>query len=456
MPVNALGQRFSPWSVIDDDGDSVLALNAFPDRRPARLYKRSPATDRVLALQYESESREDHELIRSLVEIGVLLEPNERGPDAPVYGGDGHNESTPYLNEVKLEVESVGASVRQLHELLKAVRILLSAKSAPTLTLICVNPESPAEVGACQTAVLKAIREAKLDERQVRWAIEHNRVEPLVHYDSLLSKQPQLTIYLEDTAEVDSDFRRADALRDVEVLAKRGYVIRPLIVTRGQQELLDAVTSWQQSAGFAGVSVRLAVLACQIRGFGSPMSTLGEFASAQESLLAVPRILQSTIHRSEPWATIIRSAVVPGARKQRSTKRRSNLFLSSEGRWARTRFHAKAHLTRPLESLVTNTTALEVMAANVGDGERIWPDCAACAFAPLCDGYWSPEQDVLQRTGHGERARMLAQLQCALRKDILFMVLSEIRSCLRPSGPRPRTQAVFKDGRLTITAGVVQ
>lgn len=450
MATLPLRQQFSPWSVIDDDGEFVLALNAHPDRRPVRLYKSGEATQRILNLSYDPDCDEDWAIAQSMIDIGVLLDPATGAAALPVSMDDGGNRLAPYLGGVELEVDSAGSSQTQLRELIRVLYILLSTRTVEQITIKCADIRSVQEFNLLRGHVAREVRSVPNAAKRVNWVLELSSLELVAQCEPLLSEDPHLGLFVVDAWDLEGHSDRDAALKQVELIARQGHIVRPTIYTRSQAGLQDTVVAWQQATEHAGLSIRLAVLDAQMKNGVNALQTPEEFAVAQEELLSLPRLLLSALHRSEPWGTLIRGAVLPGVRKQGGSKRHSTLFLTKDGSWARSRYHAQTHFIWTFEALSSRMGIMPMLVQSGTSENVLWPDCAACAFAPLCDGYWSPEQDVLQRLGLKLRAKLLADLHCAIRKDLLFQVLAEIRACYRPRESGRRSQAAFMNGQLTI------
>lgn len=81
-----------------------------------------------------------------------------------------------------------------------------------------------------------------------------------------------------------------------------------------------------------------------------------------------------------------------------------------------------------------------------------WPRCWECHYAPLCDGYWMADIEVLARTGYAERARLLVALECGVRMDTLQSLLTETHAQAVAAANGP-TIATYSRGALQVQSG---
>lgn len=145
--------------------------------------------------------------------------------------------------------------------------------------------------------------------------------------------------------------------------------------------------------------------------------------------------LGAVVHRSEPWKSIFRAALVPLHHSLHWNSKQAVIHLSASGHWSRSRFHFASARNSDLSDLLLlpNSTVL----GNAWRNNRIdltrsfdgAPDCESCEVLALCQRYWTPEFDAALRGGELGRAATIAKYECEMRKNALrILVLNLMRT----------------------------
>lgn len=273
----------------------------------------------------------------------------------------------------------------------------------------------------------------------------------------VLPKMPRVVPVLEDRTEVEPPrCAREEQWARVEALADRGLACPVSLVTLGEPGLAQRAEDWTRRNDGAGVRIALPWdLGLSVERWVLTEERLGvlleELGRIAESLAGSMSLVVS-----EPWKSILRTALHGSLLTNWERKARSTVFMTSNAFWARTRAHAALGLLGPSPELNVGASDglrwLQPGRQELTDG----PHCVGCEYAYICDRYWSPALDVLLRQGREVEARNLADFECALRKRTLEVFLRSMRDELRardeqepPAGNR-MAKASYEEGVLRV------
>ncbi|MCP3914597.1 MAG: hypothetical protein GY711_03455 [bacterium] len=446
-PELARGLRFSPWAVFDDDGDDILVVNAYDNRRSMRLFRKRDEVRRLLNNERGAVSDIDRAVLGDLMGMGAVVPEDD--PPLPEPRGPEKRRAAPVLRRVVLELDVNKDWERSVESVRAFCADYGRVNPAWRIDLCIAGSDVIEDVDLLTSKLLRAFALDELAPERFTWQLRLPRIPDGEALPQLLDNWTDLQLVIEDRSELSDAIEREDELVRAEALAKQGFLLRPAILTRCGEDLVDAVKSWQGATDRAGVLVE-PLLTDTYGEYGArPLESASDFEAAADVVADVARTLGASILSSEPWASMLVYTTVPGVQRHAWSRRLTGGFIDAEGRWARSRRHAESFLHAPAEELFPYV--YPTSPAGVVESSDPWPDCVACAFAPLCDGYWSPEMDVLARTGDPERAAHVAALACALRKDALAALLDEVRQDFHKLHQEPgRTHATYADGVLSL------
>lgn len=439
---------FSPWTLFEDDGESMLVCNAYPWRVNPILLTGDDYARLQQALEQPSPSM-GNELFETLARIGAVIRDGDPAPPAlwdGAYRG-------PFANEVSLSLGPGRDRRTQLEELTGLFELLSAA--APTLKRLRLRISASQDVGGERDlvgAIRKSLSRFSFRDLNVEWWFGSDLLNVDEAFLALLRDHPAIRVLVLDRTELGGG-AIDPVFANIHEVAALGNLVHVEIPSRCEPDLVGRVEAWQEATDQAGVTVVPLVSDRYAGSVTRPIDSPEEFQTAEGTLAAVARGLGAALLRSFPWSSVLLNAAVPGVARAGLRKTGASCFLDETGRWALSEQHAEAFLfSAPGELLPFLQYAATGSSPLLGTIEEGWPGCRQCAFAPLCDGYWTPSIDLLRRTGHAARAANLAQLECALRMDSLASYLAAMRTSLRGQrrAPELATTARYVDGQLTL------
>lgn len=439
--------KVSPWAVFDDNGSSLLVVNAYDSARPAALFQNRQDALAAIGLLPNRASPGVDQARAQLFQMSVLRTYAARPLPSP-HVSESKGERL-FLNKACLSVDVERAWGPLAGSFLTACVAMGKHARISAEVRDCDWGENGLDFIDAINHQLKS----GSDSLQVSWTLRLSHVQ-LDRLAPALDRHPDVRVLIEDASEVQKDIQQADLQRSVEQLTKYGNVVRPVLVTRCGERLLASVAEWQTATDRAGVAIEPFVFSARSDLTAEVMATDKDFETAFEYIADAGRLLETSIAQSDPWSALLANVAAPGVIRANWSKIRSGAHLDRVGKWARSREHAAASLYeadwQEMFSAGQVAKAQRRVSVRVKDG----PQCSLCPFAPLCDGYWSPQIDVLLRIGEIERASRLANLACLIRKDVLSAVLAELRDECSASVTRGKHHATFANGQLSITRRV--
>lgn len=224
-------------------------------------------------------------------------------------------------------------------------------------------------------------------------------------------------------------------------LAEEGFACHVVLDTAFPADLVERAERWMTEGLCAGVRVEPRF------GTGDARWDEARFEAGIAAMDELGRRLRGKLPASHPWRPILTAAVVPVAETRTWNKRQSVVFLGADGATARSHLHARLGLHEPVESLFPGAFDqgpggwLADRASAGLEGDAL-PDCASCGFASLCDKFWTPAVDAYAQSGDARSANLTARLECELRKQTLSALIDELRQ-----STLEKAEAVARDQR---------
>ena len=440
-------KRLSPWTVLDDDGRHVIAINAYRQGRPACVV---PDRQAFLAA---FESSPDSSLpncpstiIAELERIGAMTAASDFPP--PPHDHDQHG-AIPFFGTIHLSVQLPSCSQQVVQEILRFAVEYATCAADWHLVIGVENAASLEQFGEFRIAIIDGLRRRHLDPGRVDWQLRVARLPDGNTLPRLIEEWPALQLFLEDQCELGTIENREREQARARELASSGFLLRPVLQSTCSRGLNGIVDSWQEATDDAGIILEPRVLDMVGSGMSKGLESPEEFDTAFEVIATISRTLGACWTRSDPWRSILATTAISGSVRRHWSKRLSSAHIDGSSRWARSRWHARAYLHTTASELVPrkNSPSSVLPRWHLRTG---MPNCQRCPFSPLCDGYWSPELDVLARTGFLDRAVLVASLNCTIRKDVLVSLLAEIRADILSEDTRQTVEVVFEQGTLSL------
>ncbi|GJM21145.1 MAG: hypothetical protein DHS20C15_10600 [Planctomycetota bacterium] len=211
-----------------------------------------------------------------------------------------------------------------------------------------------------------------------------------------------------------SGWRLEEQLTRCQALKSEGFGVHVIVPVRGAEGDAALCQRWIDH-GAQGLQLELATPA-----------TESQFVAAVQFFDALTAECVPLLSTSEPWRSILRTAL-SGKPQLRS----GTLSLTSAGRWARSRDHARRGVYAPLEDLcdlpTERTRDLGPRSKLACDGGvDSWPECERCALMELCAGPVTEDVEALARAGDARGANYAARLACEMRTITLTALLREL------------------------------
>jgi len=218
-------------------------------------------------------------------------------------------------------------------------------------------------------------------------------------------------------------------------LANEGFECIVEMSPRFTGETAAVVERWLDQGRCSAVRVS-PLLPSLARGATDRAELAERMTAGIHAMAEIAQRLGVSVHRSQPWRSILTGALIPLAVSAPWSKSLAHLYISEDGKYSRSRVHAMAGIHVSLEDALPASSAAFQLSG--GDCRLLppaefagAPACAACGFAPLCDKFANPQIEVARLAAREDIAAELARFECETRKVAIGALLDSLREQAR-------------------------
>lgn len=436
-----------PWIVADDDGEQLLLLNAMVSPSTPMFLKNRETFYGLVEKLEPTAADSDRELSPS--EVDLLDQLRQNGMILPAAFVENERNLIPIfghflLGRLVVEID-VEAGTDLIYERLKELFGNFAAANRPpagvVFRIVNITPSTSwADLASLATKVrddlAKAAKAAEQTGVQTIWECPlHNdmlsgagdfldafcRSKAIVRLDLIHTEEDLQRVCAASAAISQEGF---DCIAEVYTAFEDSFISDvETLFRKGRCSALRVLPHFGSETGSYTIEHTRSVVNRGIIAFGELTRTLGV-----------------ALNRSQPWGTILTSALVPIQGTLGWSKKQSTVYLNARGEWSRSSHHNSAGFLESLDSLFP---VGDRFAASTWFDTRLTsnsffpgaPDCPTCGFAGFCDKYWTPLVDVLRRGEVTTIAEEVARYECEIRKVVLSSLLDTLRAELGAASP---------------------